>query len=99
MDTAAAMPAGAADPAAAGAAAACCAAPGAAACCAAAVDPAEGGAGGPPYVPRAVLVTGGAGFIGSAVATLLARRHREYKARGRRSIIFIIIGTLQLFIR
>ena len=33
------------------------------------------------YTPRNILLTGGAGFIGSHVATLLARKYPHYKAR------------------
>ena len=33
------------------------------------------------YVPRTILITGGAGFIASHVATRLALKYPEYQAR------------------
>ena len=36
------------------------------------------------YVPRNVLVTGGAGFIGSHVTSRLVNNYPQYKVRGAR---------------
>ena len=33
------------------------------------------------YVPKSILVTGGAGFIGSHVIKRLVKHHPEYKVR------------------
>lgn len=33
------------------------------------------------YVPQSILLTGGAGFIGSHVAILLAKKYPDYKVR------------------
>lgn len=38
----------------------------------------------PIYVPQNILVTGGAGFIGSHVVLLLMRRYPNYKVMGHK---------------
>jgi hypothetical protein len=35
----------------------------------------------PLYTPKSILLTGGAGFIGSHVAVLLVQKYPQYKAR------------------
>jgi nucleoside-diphosphate-sugar epimerase len=38
------------------------------------------------YRPQNILLTGGAGFIGSHVATLLCTRYPQYKVRASRLV-------------
>jgi hypothetical protein len=49
--------------------------------CAAAALAAEAAAGGGDYKPRCILLTGGAGFIGSHVAIRLVKRYPDVKVR------------------
>lgn len=38
------------------------------------------------YLPKNILLTGGAGFIGSHVAILLAKKYPEYKVRAHQPL-------------
>jgi hypothetical protein len=57
----------------------------------------------PPYTPRTILITGGAGFIGSHVAVRLATRYPQYKVKSRReresnweSVFFLLLFLFNL---
>ena len=45
------------------------------------------------YAPRNILLTGGAGFVGSHVCTLLCSKYQHYKARNpeRKGRVFCLL--------